>query len=101
MEKVNVSTLKSQLSGVLRAVKRGKEFLVMDRSDPVAHLGQIPAPLGTFGDNKSLLHELYERGVLDLPQDSKLTVSWLRKNLIRSKKSAVQALLQEREEADF
>lgn len=101
MDKVSISILKSQLSEVLRAVKKGKDFLVMDRNHAVAHLSQMPVSHGLSGEHDILIQSLYEQGILDLPEQPKVSGAWLKKNLIRAKASAVQALLNEREEALF
>lgn len=101
MEKVNVSTLKTHLSEILRSVKRGGEFLVMDRRDPVARLSQVPASVTDSENGPDLFQKLFEEGLLDLPSHPKIKGAWLKKNLIRARGSAVKSLLAEREEAAF
>ena len=45
MKTISISDLKSGLSGVLRAVRRGRTVLVTDRGRPVARLVPVtPAP---------------------------------------------------------
>jgi prevent-host-death family protein len=43
MKKVNISTIKAELSKYLRFAKSGQEVLIMDRNQPVAKLVGIDA----------------------------------------------------------
>lgn len=86
---INISSLKNQLSAVLRQVKQGQEALVLDRNLPVARL--LPYSASRPGEG-----EISKKGA----PKRKLTRKRLMSRLIVSRKmSAVEALLQEREES--
>ena len=96
---INISTLKNQLSAVLKKVKRGEEVLVMDRDHPVARLTAVGA-LGANQDEASLISNLEKRGIV-VPAKKKMRPrKWIETRLVRVKGvSAVEALLKEREES--
>lgn len=47
MTDINIATLKATLSQVLRRVRRGERFRVLDRREPVAELGPVAAGDGS------------------------------------------------------
>ena len=47
MKSVKIAELKDHLSEHLRAVERGEEVVVTDRSRPIAHIVPLPAEGGT------------------------------------------------------
>lgn len=98
---VNISTLKNQLSAILKKVKRGEEVLVMDREHPVAKLSAVSRE-GVPKDDAALIQELEKRGIIRLPKRPFPSRKWLEDHLIRIPGvSGSQAVLAEREEARF
>lgn len=98
MIQVNISTLKNQLSGFLKKVRKGQDILVMDRDKPVAKISAILNPYAHLQGN-ALLDELEKRGILTRAK-KKLPKDWFEKNPpVKASGSAVDALLAEREEA--
>lgn len=94
---INISSLKNQLSEVLRKVKKGEEVLILDRSHPVAKL--CPLSLSDKSkDQKWHFTELEARGIIKKPSRPRLKVEALRKNRLKIKGSVVEALLNERKE---
>ena len=100
MIEINISSLKNQLSAVLKKVRKGEEVLVMNRDQPVARLSAVGHPV-TGREDTSLLHELEKRGVVQPASGPLPSRDWLESHLVRPKKggSAVRALLEEREES--
>jgi len=99
MYSINISSLKNRLSEVLRKVKKGTEVLVLDRDLPVAKISAISG-IALSGD-QPLFDELERRGIIQRATKS-LDKGWFKKNpLIKVSKSAVKALLKEREEAPY
>lgn len=100
MTRVNISTLKNELSAVLRKVRRGEEILVVDRDQPVARLVAVGhGPKAK--DTKTLLEDLVTRGVASPPKRRPPARSWMEAHLVKLQPgvSAVKALLEEREES--
>lgn len=98
MSSINISTLKDQLSAVLQRVRKGEEIVVTDRDRPVARLSPI-THAATVGDDDSQLRELQQRGIILAASKARPTRRWIESHLVRGLKgSAVDALLQERDE---
>ena len=93
MKKASVSELKNSLSAYLRQVRAGESVLVTDRGRPVARLepigGQAP---GDAGLARMAAEEIKTITKKPLPPD------FFDRPLPKSKKSVVEALLEEREE---
>jgi prevent-host-death family protein len=101
MNQINVSTLKNNLSAILRQVKKGETVIVIDRDQPVAKLSRITAE-DTAADGDLLLKELHRKGLARPPKSRKrVATKDLSAQLIHCKKSVVRALTQEREGARF
>ncbi|MBI4238678.1 MAG: type II toxin-antitoxin system prevent-host-death family antitoxin [Deltaproteobacteria bacterium] len=98
MSTINISSLKNQLSAVLRRVRRGEEVLVMDRDRPVARLSPARHH-GVPGDDAAFLAELERRGVITPAARRRPTRQWIEQRILKGVKGgAVRALLAEREE---
>lgn len=99
MIEVNISTLKNQLSAILRKVKKGEEVLVMDRDRPIAKLAAIREADRTRSDDE-LLNDLERRGIVKRATKPLPSAEWFRKHAIRLPEGVdiVQALLDERKE---
>lgn len=101
MDKVNVSTLKNNLSKVLRKVRKGEAIIIVDRDEPIAKLTQITAQ-DESGDDELLMKDLERRGIVSVPKSRKrMTAKELEKHRIKCSGSALEALLKEREESPF
>lgn len=102
MIQVNISTLKNQLSAILRKVRKGEEVLVMDRDRAIARLAAVRDSDLSSSDDQ-LLKDLERRGIIRRAEKPLPSAKWLRRNLIRLPKgvSVVQALLDERREARY
>lgn len=97
---VNVSSLKNQLSSILKKVRGGEEVLVVDRHQPVARLTAI-SQVEVIGNEDLLLRDLEKRGIVLRATGKKRSRKWLESHIVKVAKgvSAVRALLKEREEA--
>jgi prevent-host-death family protein len=96
MTTASVIQAKNNLSKLLKKVRHGESVLILDRNIPVARLE--PLPSGSKEADEARLAELERQGLLKrgkgrLPKDF-----WTRPRP-KLKGSAVEALLQEREEA--
>lgn len=100
MTRVNVSTLKNQLSAVLRKVKRGEEVLVVERSRPIARLTAV-SQTTQADDDDSQIEDLIQRGIVSPARKKPVSREWLESHLVKLAPgvSAVEALLQDREES--
>jgi antitoxin (DNA-binding transcriptional repressor) of toxin-antitoxin stability system len=62
MKKVNISTIKAELSKYLRFAKAGQEILIMDRDQPVAKLVGVGVPTSChITEPKSNLKETLQK----------------------------------------
>ncbi len=98
MTTASVTEAKNNLSKLLRKVRHGESVLILDRNVPVARLE--PLATGSAEADEAKLLELERRGILKrgtgkLPKDF-----WTRPRP-KLKGSAVQALLDEREESRY
>lgn len=98
MKKAKVSELKNDLSGYLSYVRKGGVVRVFDRDRPIAEIVPLGrAALSGTAEFDAVLDDLERKGVVrrghgDLPPD------FLTRTLPRSRKSVVDALLEERRE---
>ena len=94
MKTVSISEAKNNLSALLREVRGGTHVVISDRGIPVA---QLVAPPSTRGISASAV-ELAQQGRLRLPEHQPNS-RWLddRREAPRRGRSAVKALLEERE----
>lgn len=100
MFSINISSLKNELSAVLRRVRKGEDALVLDRDRPVAKISSVRAA-DHIRNDKDLINELEKRGIIK-KATKKLPKDWFKKHPpLRIKGSAVRALLKEREEAPY
>ncbi len=96
MKRVLVSVFRSHLSRYLKEARRGDEILIIDRQNPVAKLVR-PSPAETGEREAEMLTRLADNGVVAPPR-APLRADFFT-DMPRSRKSVVQALLDEREEA--
>ncbi|MBA2586789.1 MAG: type II toxin-antitoxin system prevent-host-death family antitoxin [Chthoniobacterales bacterium] len=98
MTTASITQAKNNLSKLIKRVRHGESILILDRNVPVARLEPLP-PGGRDADEARLLdlerRGLLKRGTGKLPKDF-----WTRP-LPKFKKSVVQALLDERNEAPW
>ena len=100
---INISSLKNQLSAVLKKVRGGEEVLVMDRTEPVARISAVGRSSVTE-DAGLLFHDLEKRGIIARATGPLPSRRRLESRLVRLKTkgvSAVRVLLREREESLF
>lgn len=95
---INISSLKNQLSEVLHKVRRGKDVLILDRNEPVAKITAVTTA-DVSRDDALLFSELANHGIISGVPRKRLSTAALKKGLAKSSRSAVQALLDEREES--
>jgi antitoxin (DNA-binding transcriptional repressor) of toxin-antitoxin stability system len=93
MNKATISQLKNHLSGYLKKVKAGQPLLVMDRNQPIARIERLEVG-GEADDRIARLERagLIRRGVRPIDDSS------VEEKGPRSKRSVVDALLEERRE---
>jgi prevent-host-death family protein len=93
MEKATISELKNRLSAYLAKVKAGHAVVVFERNRPVARIERVES--GAPGDER--LARLERAGLLRQAKHP-LSLKVLQRTPPKSKKSVVQALLDERRE---
>jgi antitoxin (DNA-binding transcriptional repressor) of toxin-antitoxin stability system len=91
MEKVTISELKNRLSAFLKKVQAGRTVIVLDRNRPIARIERIEAG----GPSDDRLASLERRGLLRRAS-RRLAVDDIRSGAPRSKRSVVEALLEDR-----
>ena len=92
MEKATISEIKNRLSAYLRKVRAGETVLILDRNHPVARLEQVDRQ--SQPESRTALLErdgLLKRSTQPIPMEM------LRSPAPRPKRSAVAALIEERE----
>ena len=96
---INISSLKDNLSALLKKVQGGEEIIVMDRNHPVAKISSCSQLENELEDEDRLIH-LEKKGVIRRAQSKLPTSKWIQSHLVKTKgkKSAVQLLIEEREE---
>ena len=91
MEKVTISQLKNQLSAFLRKVRAGKTIVIFDRHEPIARIERIKDELHPDERLSSLVKAGLVRGA-----SRRVPIKSLQKKAPSTKRSVVQALLEER-----
>ncbi len=96
MRSISVSAAKNSLSALLQEVRGGASIVITDRGVPVAQLAPVVTPTGVSAS----AIELAQQGRLILPAKQP-DLAWLELPIGEptSGASAVQALLDEREES--
>lgn len=98
MIQANISTLKNELSAILKKVRKGEEVIILDRNQPVAKISAINNP---YPENDAELHaELIRRGIIT-PAKKKFSKKWfdeLEPIKLKNDVDVVELLLQERRE---
>jgi len=97
MEKANIAELKNNLSRYLRKVRAGETVLIMDRNRPIARIERV----GGQVDWNERLARLVAAGLATPPTNPvprKDLIEFLRKKRPKSKKSIVDAVIEERRE---
>ena len=93
METTNISNLKNRLSSYLRKVRAGETVLVLDRDQPIARIERVGAASGADGRLARLeAAGLVRRAIRPLPLEILAT------DPPRSRRSVLEALLEERAE---
>jgi prevent-host-death family protein len=96
MTTASISETKAKLSALLERVKAGESITITDRGNPVAQI----VPLSELSDTQweARVRKLEREGVITRPR-KKLEPGWLSSRpLPRSRKSVLEALLEERRE---
>ena len=93
MEKATISDLKNRLSAYLKKVRAGHTILVLDRDEPVARLERVDRG----AQPAERLRRLEQSGAVRRATRP-VPVALLKERPPRSKRSVVQALLEERTE---
>jgi len=91
MVKASVSELKNQLSAYLKRVRSGETVVIYDRDQPIARLERIEGVVST----EDHLARLERAGVIRRGR-KRVPMKLLRGPAPRSKRSVVDALLEER-----
>ena len=96
---INISSLKNQLSSVLKEVQKGTEVLVVDRSHPIAKLTAVRSHEASLSPD--FLQMLANQGSVTLATKKKSSKKALQARLVKAKgASPVKALLAERAEEE-
>jgi prevent-host-death family protein len=96
MATASISETKAKLSALLERVKDGESITITDRGNPVAQL--VPLLDLTEAEWDARAQRLERDGVITRPR-RKLEPGWLsRRPLPKSRKSVLEALLEERRE---
>jgi antitoxin (DNA-binding transcriptional repressor) of toxin-antitoxin stability system len=93
MEKATISELKNQLSAYLKKVRAGESVLIYDRDQPIARLERVEGPAVA---DQHLIQ--MERNGLVRRARAPVPIELLRAAAPRSKRSVVEALIDERRE---
>jgi prevent-host-death family protein len=98
MIRASISETKNNLSKLLEKVRQGETILIMDRKKPVARIE--PVVLGT-GSDDDVLASLIADGIVTPPKRKLDVAAFLSmpKPTLRPGVSAVQAVIDEREES--
>jgi prevent-host-death family protein len=96
MTTASITEAKNNLSKLIRKVRHGESVLILDRNVPVARLE--PLRPGSEEGDEARLAELERRGLLK-SGTGKLPKDFFTRPLPKFKKSVVQELLEERNEA--
>jgi prevent-host-death family protein len=95
MRTTNIAELKNHLSSFLADVRRGEEILISDRNKPIAKI----VPLYNTSEFTAEELALAAAGVLRLPEESKVSESFLKEKRPNLKgETAIQAVIDERDE---
>lgn len=97
MATASISEAKAKLSALLDRVKAGETVTITDRGVPVAQLA--PLPSGSDVDWDARLERLERKGVIRRPKEKLDVEAFLAMPLARSKRSVLEALLEERRES--
>ncbi len=96
---INISSLKNQLSAVLKKVRRGEEVLVIDRNQPVARLSAYSLAASSQ-PSSAMIETLEKNGMVTAALKKMPSRKSLESNLVKTRGiSAVKVLLKEREES--
>lgn len=98
MVTVRISDLKNRLSEYLRKVRAGETVIVLDRNRPIARIERIAATAGKEAEDARIAR-LEAAGLITRPT-APMPLDLLRKPGPKSKRSVVEALLEERYEDD-
>lgn len=98
MTTASITEAKNNLSKLIRKVRHGESVLILDRNVPVARLE--PLPPGSEEEDEARLAALERRGLLKRGT-GKLSKDFFTRPLPKFKKSVIQALLEERNEAPW
>ncbi len=98
MRTASITEAKNNLSSLIKKVRHGESVLILDRNVPVARLEPL-APASADAAKARLL-DLERRGLLKCGTDRLAKDFWTRP-LPKFKKSVVQAVLDERNEAPW
>ena len=97
MTTASISEAKAKLSALLDRVKAGEDVTITDRGVPVARI--VPIPTSDV-DWDERVERLERQGIITRPK-KKLDLDWfLTRPLPRSRKSVLEALLEERRESE-
>src|SRR5947207_12183204 len=94
----SITEAKNNLSKLIKRVRQGESILILDRNVPVARLE--PLRPGSSEADEAKLMDLERRGLLRRGR-GKLAKDFWTRSLPKYKKSVVQALLDERNEAPW
>jgi prevent-host-death family protein len=95
MEKATISQLKNSLSAYLKKVRGGQTVLILDRNEPIAVLERVNANERPEGR----LTRLEKSGIIRRSRTARPLEALEKTKLPKSKKSVLDALLDERREA--
>ncbi len=97
MKKTNISTLKRDLSRYIDYVREGGIVRVFDRRTPVADIVPM-VRRGKASDEtiEAMLERLERQGSVIRPGTGRIDPSVLRKRPLKSRRSVVEAIVQER-----
>lgn len=93
MEKATISQIKNHLSAYLKKVRAGESVLILERDQPIARLERVAG--NAYPQDK--LARLERDGLVRRSQQP-VPIELLRTRAPKSKRSVLQALLEERSE---
>ena len=98
MTSASITQAKTNLSKLIKKVRHGESVLILDRNIPVARLEPLPA--GSREGDEAKLAELERRGLVKRGA-GKLPRDFFKLPRLEFKRSLVEAVLEERHEAQW
>jgi len=92
MRAVGLKVLKNKLSEYLRLVRQGETIEILDRTVPVARIERVTSDRDS---SQAAIEQLVREGIVERAR-RRPSRTWMKKQPIRCRGSAVMALIEER-----